>query len=176
MAMLYPRNAAAVREPSNGDLEKFRSLGNVIRWAGLTGDLDYRFSQAGSLLFLLGAAGAEFDGGVASAADFASISPEDYEDTIHNWMYSVESTNGHNDYDPDLGVKPNAIVRGRVRAAHRCAHIWQHLEWSSQACTQYRQWKDEKSSENIRAAPPVAAQPSGDMVRMHGTVDVATVR
>ena len=54
MAMLNPRSAAAVPEPTNDDLEKFRDLGDVTRWAGLMGDLGYRFSQAGSLLFLLG--------------------------------------------------------------------------------------------------------------------------
>ena len=43
-------NAAAVREPSNEDLERFRSLVDVIRWAGLIADLDYRLSQAGALL------------------------------------------------------------------------------------------------------------------------------
>lgn len=58
--MLNPRNSTAVREPSNDDLERFRGLADILRWAGLTGDLDYRFLQAGSLLFLLGAAGDEF--------------------------------------------------------------------------------------------------------------------
>lgn len=83
-------------------------------------------------------------------------------------------------YGPDLDVRPSAILKGRARAAHRCARIWQHMEWSQHACAQYRQWHDERTSETAqqaaRPAAPAAAQPSSDMVRMDETVDVTKAR
>ena len=85
--MLNPRNAAAVRGPNNDDLGRFRSLEDVLRSAGRTGDLNYRFSQAGALLFLLGAAWVEYADGVASPAEFGSISPDDFEDNPELALY-----------------------------------------------------------------------------------------
>ena len=83
-------------------------------------------------------------------------------------------------YEPDFDIMPSAILKGLARAAHRCARIWQHLEWSQHAWTQYPQWHDERTSEMAqqaaRPAPPAEAQPSGDMVRMRETVDVTKVR
>lgn len=72
--MTNARNAAAVREPTIEDLVRFRSLEDVVRWAGLIGDIDYRFSQAGALLFILDA------DGYTSPAEFASIAPTDFKE------------------------------------------------------------------------------------------------
>ena len=118
--MLNVRNVAAVREPYNEYLERFRGLEDVIRWAGLIADLDYRLPQAGALLHLLGAAGDEYAGGVASPAEFASISPTDFEETLQLWHYGMDSSDMQRGDRPELSIRPTAIVKGRARAAQRC--------------------------------------------------------
>ena len=78
-----------------------------------------------------------------------------------------------------MNMKPPPLVKARARAAHRAARLWKHLEWSSQAVTAYKQWKDEDAAKAKDASivqQTIAAAPSGDMVRMHETVDVTKVR
>ena len=52
------RNASAVREPAVQDLEGFRSFKDTLVWAGIKGNPDVAYTQAGSLLVAI--AGDEF--------------------------------------------------------------------------------------------------------------------
>ena len=74
---------------------------------------------------------------------------------------------------------PNALIKGRARAAHRAARIWQKLEFSTNATNAYERWVDESviKAKTAAAAPPAAAPaPAGEVVRLHETVDFARVR
>ena len=136
--MTTARNAAAVRGPTDNELEKFGSLRDILIWAAVRGDPSVAYSQAGSLLYLL--AGDEFTS--MQAVEFASITPTDFEDALSSWMFSAyDADYGHG--SPELNVKPPPLVKARARAAHRAARLWKHLEWSSQAVTSYKQWQDE---------------------------------
>ena len=89
--MTTTRNAAAVREPTVDDLEKFGSLRDILTWAAVRGDPSVAYSQAGSLLHLL--AGEEFTS--MEGEGFASITPADFEDALSAWRFSI--------YDGDYG-------------------------------------------------------------------------
>ena len=69
------RTAAAVREPSDAELEQFESLADILAWSGVKGNPDVEYTQGGALLYAI--AGEEFKS--MSAAEFASISPTDFE-------------------------------------------------------------------------------------------------
>ena len=75
---------AAVREPSDKQLEEFSSLAGIFEWAGVKGNLVVEYTQAGALLFAI--AGDEFTS--ISAAEFASISPSDFEAALGEWKFS----------------------------------------------------------------------------------------
>ena len=121
------RNAAAVREPTVVELEKFGSLRDILTWAAVRGDPPVAYSQAGSLLHLL--AGNEFTS--MQAEEFASITPDDFEDALSSWMFSTyDADYGHG--IPELTEKPLPLIKARARVAHRASRLWKHLEWSSQ--------------------------------------------
>ena len=69
MAMGSPHNPTVVREPTTDELEVFTTLESVMQWARLAGDIRYPYSQAGSLLILLG------HDASAGAAESASVTP-----------------------------------------------------------------------------------------------------
>ena len=52
------RNTSAVREPTGSELGNFQGLRDILAWAGLKGNPDLDYTQAGSLLFAI--AGEEF--------------------------------------------------------------------------------------------------------------------
>lgn len=140
--MTNSRNPAAVREPSIADLQGFGTLGDILAWAGMKGDPEYAYSQAGSLLYLL--AGDGFYS--IKSIEFASITPADFDDTLKDWKYSEDNYDMQRGDDPDMNIKPTPIVKARARAAHRAARIWNHIEWSTQACASYKQWQDEEAA------------------------------
>ena len=126
------RNASAVREPTVQELEGFRGLKDILVWAGIKGNPDVAFTQAGSLLVAI--AGDEFQ--TMHAEEFASVAPPDVEEAISNWAYSpFEDDYGNG--TPECNVYPTALVKGRARAAHRAARIWKNIEWSTNATTAY---------------------------------------
>ena len=75
--------------------------------------------------------------------EFASITPDHYEEALLEWKFSGDERDMMRGDDPDLNISPTPIITRRARAAHRAARIWKHIEWSTQACTQYKQWQDE---------------------------------
>ena len=74
--------------------------------------------------------------------------PADFEEALTTWTYSAGDTDQHRGTEPDMNMKPLALVKARARAAHRAARLWQHLEWSSQAVTSYKQWQDEEAAKS----------------------------
>ena len=174
--MTAARNASAVREPTKEEFESFAGLHDILRWAGIKGNPELKFTQAGSLMFAV--ASEEF--ATIRVDEFASVDQEDFEATMREWIYSAEEEDyGHG--APACTIKPNAILKARARAAHRAARIWQNLEWSTAALREYTIWKDEAemAQRNPTTIAPVvqaAAAATGDMVRMHETVDSTRVR
>ena len=132
--MTNTRNPAAVREPSVEELGAFGNLCDIMQWAAIKGDPTYAFSHAGSLLYLL--AGDEFNR--VEAIGFASITPDDFEEALTTWMYSADDTDHFRGREPELNLKPPAIVKARARATHRATQLWNLLEWSTQAVTSYK--------------------------------------
>ena len=131
------RNPAAVREPSIEYLQGFGTLRDILSWAGIQGDPEYAYAKAGSLLYLM--AGDEFY--TIESIEFSSIAPSDFDDTLKGWKYSDDNYDMQRGDDPGMNIKPTPIVKARARAAHRAARIWNHIEWSAQACTSYKQWR-----------------------------------
>ena len=122
-------------------------------------------------------AGDEFK--TMSAAEFASISSEDFEAALTEWKFSQYD----DDYEhgiPDCDLVPNALIKGRARAAHRATRIWQQLEFSTEDTNAYNVWVHESMMQPPApptAAPPSAAPaPTGETVRLHETVDFTRVR
>lgn len=172
--MINTRIATAVREPTPDELKNFRNLSDVLTWAIVKGDPSWEHTQAGSLLHLL--AGDEFT--TMEGEEFASIIPADFEDAVAAWKFSIfDGDYGHG--RPDITERLLPSVRTRARVAHRAAQLWKHFEWSSQAVTAYKQWQDVEAV-TVRGVNAVQqttiAAPSGDMVRMHETVDVTKIR
>ena len=110
---------AAVREPSEKQLEEFSSLADIFEWAGIKGNPVVEYTQAGALLFAI--AGGEFTS--ISADEFASISPSDFEAALGEWAFSQYEDN-YELGDVVCELLPNALIKGRARAAHRAARIW----------------------------------------------------
>jgi len=125
---------------------------------------------------LFAIAGGEFTS--MSAAEFASISPNDFEAALGEWKFTQYDDN-YEFGNVECGLLPNALIKGRARAAHRAARIWQKLEFSTSATNAYNVWIDESvvKAKAAAAAPPAAAPaPAGEIVRLHETVDFARVR
>ena len=83
------RNAAPVREPADDDLEAFDNLADILAWAGVKGNPVVEYTQSGALLVAI--AGDEFK--TISAAEFASISSEDFEAALAEWKFSQYDDN-----------------------------------------------------------------------------------
>ena len=115
--MTNTRNLAAVREPSTDDLAGLKDLDDIITWSGLKGDPSCAFSLPGSLLYLL--AGDEYF--TIDASEFASIAPDDYDEALRHWKYSLDERDMMRGDDPGLTISPTAIVKARARGAHRAA-------------------------------------------------------
>ena len=122
------RNTSAVREPTDAELGSFQGLKDILAWAGIKGNPDLEYTQAGSLLFAI--AGDEFQ--TVPAEEFASVAPADYEEALSNWKYSQHDEDFGNG-NPECHLVPNALVKSRARAAHRAARIWKKLEFSTNA-------------------------------------------
>ena len=168
------RTAAPVREPTDDEFEAFENLTDILAWAGVKGNPEVEYTQSGALMVAI--AGDEFK--TITAAEFASISSEDFEAALAEWKFSQYD----NDYEfgtPDCNLSPNALIKGRARAAHRAARIWQKLEFSTNATNAYNVWVDEsviKAKTTIAAPPAAAPAPAGEIVRLHETVDFTRVR
>ena len=172
------RNTSAVREPSQVELNEFSCLRDILVWASIKGNPDLYYTQAGSLLYAMAAD--EFR--TIRADEFASIDPADFEEALSSWSFSkFDDDYGHG--IPECDEKPTVLMKGRARAAHRAARIWNDIEWSAAAIQRYAQWKDEaelKLKEPNHGVAPASASTTpavtGDMVRMHETVDITRVR
>ena len=169
------RVAAQVREPSNEDLQGFDNLADILVWAGVKGNPQCGTSQCGALLMAI--AGDEFK--TMSAAEFASISSEDFESALVEWKFSQYD----DDYEhgvPDCDLVPNALIKGRARAAHRATRSWQQLDFSTENTNAYNVWVHESMmqppAQPPAAPPPAAPTPTGETVRLHETVDFTRVR
>ena len=136
--MTTARIAAAVREPTDAELEKFQCLADILAWAGVKGNPDVEYTQAGSLLYAI--AGDEYQS--IPAVEFASIAPADFEEALSDWKFSQYDDNYEHGV-PECNLVPNALIKGRARAAHRAARIWQKLEFSTSATNAYNVWIDE---------------------------------
>ena len=66
------------------DLQGFDNLADILAWAGVKGNPQCGTSQSGALLMAI--AGDEFK--TMSAAEFASISSEDFEAALAEWKFS----------------------------------------------------------------------------------------
>ena len=168
------RTASVVREPTDADLENPQRLADIIAWAGVKGNPDVEYTQAGSLLSAV--AGDEHQ--TITAGEFASVAPADLEAALSDWKFSQYEDN-YEQGVPECHLVPNALIKGRARAAHRAARIWQKLEFSTSATNAYNAWVDESQvkAKTMAAAPPTAAPaPAGEIVRLHETVDCARVR
>ena len=79
----------------------------------------------------------------------------------------------------ECNLEPNPLIKGRARAAHKAARIWQKLEFSTKSMNEYKALIDESTFNSLKAAkaPETAAPaPSGEIVRLHETVDFTRVR
>ena len=169
------RNAAPVREPTAEELTEFHSLADILVWAKIKGNPLVGYTQAGALMEAI--AGDEFE--AMTAAEFASISAADFEAALADWKFSQYEDNIESGL-PDCDLVPNALIKGRARAAHRAARIWQSLEFSTNDANAYNEWAL-KAMRQPLPAPPAATTPpaavfSGEMVRLHETVDYTRVR
>ena len=168
------RAAASVREPTSDQLENFFNLADIFTWANVKGNPYVAHTQAGPLLVAI--AGDEFAS--MTAAEFASISPEDFESSLGGWKFSQYDDNF--ELGPiECELLPNSLIKGRARAAHRAARIWQKLEASTAAINEHRALIDEATVKSLsKPKPAEAAAPvfSGEIVRLHETVDFTRVR
>ena len=72
------RNASAVREPTQDELNIFGSLSDIMAWVAVKGKLYLEYTQAAALLYHL--AGDEFR--TVQAEELASVSLADFEETL----------------------------------------------------------------------------------------------
>ena len=79
--MLNAQNPAA----RFNELARFNDLDDIITWSGLNGDPSYAYSEPGSLVYLL--AGEEFPS--IDAVEFATITPDDYEEALRDWTVNT---------------------------------------------------------------------------------------
>ena len=150
------RAAASVREPTNEQLEGFESLADVFSWASVKGNPNIEYTQAGALLFAI--AGEEYTS--MTAEEFASISPEDFESALGVWKFS-QFDNIYEMGPVECNLDPNPLIKGRARAAHKAARIWQKLEFSTKSMNEYKAWIDESAFNSLKAAKaPATAAPA----------------
>ena len=81
MAAAAVRVAAAVREPTEAEIQGFHSVIEVFNWARIGGGLACPGSRAGSLLRLL----AHDDWFEAGVDDIAGVSADDFERILEDW-------------------------------------------------------------------------------------------
>ena len=131
---------AAVREPEPSDVEDFDSLSRVFEWAKVKGALACPGSRDGSLLRRI----AGSDWAEAEIEDVATVSPEDFDGLLNNWLYcgyDGNTTLGDEDFvDTLLDTQPGPMLLGAARAMHHSCCIKCKLEYTRVAKDQYNEY------------------------------------
>ena len=86
-----------------------------------------------------------------TAEEFASISPEDFESALGVWTFSQFDDN-YEMGSVECNLEPNPLMKGRARAAHKAARIWQKLEFSTKSMNEYKALIDEGFSMPLKDA------------------------
>ena len=164
---------AAVREPTPAEVDDFDSLANVFEWAKVKGNLACPGSRAGSLLRCI----ARGDWGNAEIEDVASVSPEDFDTLLDDWLYCSYDGNAELDesdfVDTLLDETPGPMFLGAARAMHHAFRIKCKIVWTRVANDAYdRYMVAQQAGTQQHQAPMILHAPVAPVTQ---TVNVATL-